>query len=211
MVQMLGFAPQEETLVTDMMARFEAGEYMIGELARVEKRDLPGYNGKVVPARVGASDRMEMTMLLSCLGPFTIAHELAHVSDISTRRREALDNLSMAMPSGWHLAHRMSAEYYANRVACDHAAEPEIFAAFQSDSAGFKVAAHQGDWAATLIHYALLLGIVHGMKRLDCDPLKLLGAAVPLPQAVRDGIDGFRRESVPFFDGYGAAPLALAA
>jgi hypothetical protein len=211
MVQMLGFAPQEETLVTDMMARFSADAFTMDELARIEKCDLPGYNGKVVPARIGTSDRLEMTMLLSCLSPFTVAHELAHVSDISTRREEALDNLSMAMPSGWHLAHRMSAEYYANRVACDYAAEPEIFAAFQSDCTGFKAAVFGQDWAGTLIHYALLLGIMHGMKRLDCDPLKLLGIALPLPQMVRDGIDGFRRQSVAFFDGYGTAPLALAA
>lgn len=212
MAQMVGFAPQEENLVTDLMTRFAADDFIVTELARVEKCDLPGYNGKVVPARIDGSDRLEMTMLLSCLNPFTIAHELAHVSDISTRRQEAFDNLSLRMPSEWHLAHRMSAEYYANRIACDYAAEPDVFGAFQSDSTGFKVAVHGGDWAGTLIHYALLLGIMHGMKRLDCDPLKLLGAASHLPGIVQAGIDGFRRQSVAFFDGYGPdRALVLAA
>lgn len=212
MVQLVGFETHEETLVTGMIAQFAFDNYTMTELTRIEKCDLPGYNGKVVPSRVGASSRLDMTMLLSSLNPFTVAHELAHVSDISTRRQETLDNLSLEMPANWHLAHRMSSEYYANRVACDYVLEHDIFQAFQNDVAGLKVSVRDGDWASTLIHYALLLGIMHGMKRMDVDPLKLLGAVTGLPDIVLAGIESFRHQSVEFFDGYqGAAPLAQAA
>lgn len=211
MVQLLGFESHEEPLVTDMIAQFASDKYAMAELRRVEKVELPGYNGKVVPARIGTSQRMEMTMMLSCLSPFTIAHELAHVSDISTRRQDSLDNLSLEMPTGWHLAHRMSSEYYANRIACDYAEEPHIFQAFQNDMAGLKISVKDGEWASTLIHYALLLGIMHGMKRMDCDPIKLLGATIGgLPDVVMAGIESFRHQSEVFFDGY-QTPLALAA
>ncbi|MBC7954150.1 MAG: hypothetical protein H7Z12_20320 [Rhodospirillaceae bacterium] len=210
MVQLLGFESHEETLVTDMIAQFALDNYVMTELRRVEKLDLPGYNGKVVPTRIGMSKDIEMTMMLSCLSPFTVAHELAHVSDISTRRQETLDNLSLDMPTSWHLAHRMSSEYYANRIACDYSEEHHIFQAFQNDMAGLRMSVQDGEWASTLIHYALLLGIMHGMKRMDCDPIKLLGAAMNLPDAVMAGIEGFRHQSEMFFDGYGA-PLAQAA
>jgi hypothetical protein len=210
MVQLLGFESHEETLVKGMIAQFASDNYTLTELHRVEKIDLPGYNGKVVPTRIGLSDDIEMTMMLSCLSPFTVAHELAHVSDISTRRRETLDNLSLEMPTSWHLAHRMSSEYYANRIACDYAEEHHIFAAFQNDMAGLRMSVQDGEWASTLIHYALLLGIMHGMKRMDCDPLKLLSAAIELPEIVMTGIEGFRHQAEMFFDSY-QAPLAEAA
>lgn len=202
MVNLIGFEAHEETLVHGMIAQFTADNYAMTELRRVEKSDLPGYNGKVVPTAIARTGDLHMTMLLSCLSPFTIAHELAHVSDISTRRRETLDNLSLQMPASWHLAHRMSSEYYANRIACDYAAETEIFQAFQNDSAGFRISIGENDWASTLIHYALLLGIMHGMDRLDCDPIKLLGSVTGLPDMVQAGIDGFRHQSVVFFDNY---------
>lgn len=211
MVQLVNFDATEQTLITGMVAQFAADDFRMGELRRAEKCDLPGYNGKVVPVACDRSDRFHMTMLLASLNPFTVAHELAHVSDISTRRRESRDHLSLEMPNGWHLAHRMSSEYYANRVACAYADEHDIFLAFQNDHAGLRHGVAHGDWAATLIHYALLLGILHGMDRLDCDPLTLLGEVV-LPKAVRDGIHGFRAQAAEFFDEYGTdRPFAAAA
>jgi hypothetical protein len=210
MVQMVGFDTHEEALVKGIMTQLETDNYTLGELRRIEKCDLPGYHGKVLPTRIGMSDDIEMTMVLSCLSPFTVAHELAHVSDISTRRQESLDNLSLGMSTSWHLAHRMSSEYYANRVACDYSAEPHIFSAFQNDVAGLKLSVRDGDWASTLIHYALLLGIMHGMKRMDVDPIVFLGAVAGLPEAVIKGIEGFRHQAQAFFDGYGA-PMMQAA
>lgn len=210
MVHLVGFDAAEETLVTGMLAQFAADDYRMGELRRAEKRDLPGYNGKVVPVACERSDRFHMTMLLSSLNPFTVAHELAHVSDISTRRRESRDHLSLEMPNGWHLAHRMSSEYYANRVACGYADEHDVFLAFQNDHAGLRHGVAHGDWAGTLIHYALLLGIMHGMGRTDCDPRSLLGK-VDLPGMVRDGMDGFRAQASAFFAGYGGDETLAAA
>lgn len=207
MVALVGFTPREEELVTGMVARFRQDDYRLCELSRVEKADMPGYNGKVEPVRVG--DGLDMTMYLSCLSPFTIAHELAHVSDISVRRQDTFDNLSLEMPTQWHLAHRMSSEYYANRVACEYAAEPHVLEAYKGDSAGFRLGVARQDWASVLIDYSLLLGIVHGMGRLDCDPLKLL-PDLHLPDMVRRGIDNFRAQAAHFFDNY-AAPAALAA
>lgn len=212
MVHMVGFDTHEETLVNGLVAQFAADDFRMGELTHAEKRPLPGYHGKVVPVACDRSDRFRMTMLLSSLNPFTVAHELAHVSDISTRRQESREHLSLAMSNGWHLAHRMSSEYYANRVACRYVDEHDIFLAFQGDCAGLRQSVAGSDWAGVLIHYSLLLGIMHGMDRLDCDPLKLLGAALTLPQAVQDGIDGFRHQAAAFFDSYGTAPaLAQAA
>ena len=213
MVQMVGFDTTEETLVCGLVAQFAADDFRMGELKRAEKCTLPGYNGKVVvPVACPVSDRFEMTMLLSSLNPFTVAHELAHVSDISTRRAESRDHLSLEMPNNWHLAHRMSSEYYANRVACAYSDEHDIFLAFQNDYAGLRHGVATGDWAGTLIHYALMLGIVHGMDRLDCNPIKLLGDAVRLPRLVQDGIDSFRAQAAAFFDEYGSEqPVATAA
>ncbi|MCR6631978.1 MAG: hypothetical protein NVV74_19090 [Magnetospirillum sp.] len=202
MVQLLGLHSHEETLVSGLIAQFAADDFVMGELNRVEKCVLPGYNGMVVPVHCGRSDRFHMTMQLASVNPFTVAHELAHVSDISTRRKETLDHLSLEMPTGWHLAHRMSSEYYANRVACAYADESDVFLAFQNDCAGMRGGARQGDWASTLIHYALLLGIMHGMDRQDCDPAALLGQA-ELPDQVRAGFASFRHQAPTFFDGYG--------
>ncbi|MBX9633756.1 MAG: hypothetical protein K2X44_02135 [Magnetospirillum sp.] len=210
MVQMLGFERHEETLVADFIAQFAADNYAMTELRCIEKTELAGYNGMVVPARIGTSDQIEMTMKLSSLSPFTVAHELAHVSDISTRRQETLSNLSLEMPTSWHLAHRMSSEYYANRIACGYAEENHILQAFQNDVAGFKFSIKHGEWASTLIYYALLLGIMHGMERMDCNPIKLLDKTISLPDMVMAGIEGFRHQSEVFFDGY-QAPMALAA
>lgn len=211
MVQMVGFDANEETLVCGLVAQFAADDFRMGELKRAEKCALPGYNGKVVPVASPVSDRFEMTMLLSSLNPFTVAHELAHVSDISTRRAESRNHLSLEMSSSWHLAHRMSSEYYANRVACAYSDEHDIFLAFQNDYAGLRHGVATGDWAGTLIHYALMLGIVHGLNRLDCNPIKLLGDAVRLPRAVQDGIDSFCAQAATFFDEYGSGCTFAAA
>ncbi|MGE5516623.1 MAG: hypothetical protein ACM31D_12465 [Bacteroidota bacterium] len=211
MVQLVGFDAHEEILVSGLLAQFRADDFRMGELTRAEKRTLPGYHGKVVPVACSRSDRFDMTMLLSCLNPFTVAHELAHVSDISTRRQESREHLSLEMSNSWHLAHRMSSEYYANRVACRYVDEHDVFLAFQGDCAGLRQSVAGADWAGVLIHYALLLGIMHGMDRLDCDPLKLLGAAITLPDAVQHGIDGFRRQAADFFTGYGAEPAMASA
>ncbi|HLO78292.1 MAG TPA: hypothetical protein VK196_17685 [Magnetospirillum sp.] len=145
MVQLVGFDAAEEILVTGLVAQFAADDFVMGELRRSEKRELPGYHGKVVPVACDRTDRFHMTMLLASLNPFTVAHELAHVSDISTRRRESRDHLSLEMSNGWHLAHRMSSEYYANRVACTYVDEHDIFKAFQSDSTGLRQAVAGGD------------------------------------------------------------------
>lgn len=202
MVKVQGFTNQEEQVIRGLMARFGDANHSLCELRTVVKADIPGYNGKVMPRRVGV-DGLEMDILLASCSPFTVAHELAHVSDITVRRQETFDNLSLEMSTGWHLAHRMSSEYYANRIACVHAEESHIFEAFQSDSTGLKAAALEKDWASFLIYYSLLLGIMHGMDRMDVEPLKLLRATLVLPEAVMTGIDGFRDQSVEFFDNYG--------
>lgn len=200
MVDVVGFTDQEREVITGMMARFHATSHRLGELKRIAKADMPGYNGKVVPRRVGSMG-LEMDMFLSSCSPFTVAHELAHVSDITCRRRETMDNLSLEMPTSWHLAHRMSSEYFANRIACDYAEEGHIFEAFQSDHTGFKVAAVESDWASFLIYYSLMLGIFHGMSRMDKDPLDLLRGQA-LPEAVTRGIENFRTQAHDFFAGH---------
>lgn len=204
MVKVLGFTNQEEAVIKGLMARFGENNYRLCGLRHIAKTEMPGYNGKVVPAKVGLDDRIEMSMYLSSCSPFTIAHELAHVADITVRRQETLDNLSHDMPVHWHLAHRMSSEYYANRLACHYSEEPHIFEAFQNDINGLKVAAFQNDWASFLIHYALLLGIMHGMQRHDVEPLKLLRELPALPDTVIRGIDGFRQQAAEFFDNHAA-------
>lgn len=201
MVEVVGFTTQEEQVIKGMMARFDADQHRLCELRHITKAEIPGYNGKVVPARVG-DNGIEMSMLLASCSPFTVAHELAHVSDINHRRQETMDNLSLQMPTSWHLAHRMSSEYYANRVACEYASEAHIFEAFQSDHNGLKVAEFENDWSSTLIYYALLLGIMHGMNRMDVDPLKLLRSHRDLPDAVLRGIESFRAQAEDFFTGH---------
>lgn len=208
MVKVVGFSSHEEAVIKGMMARFGDDNYRLGGLRHIAKTEMPGYNGKVVPTRVGLDDRIEMTMYLSSCSPFTIAHELAHVADITVRQQETRDNLSLEMPTHWHLAHRMSSEYYANRLACDYSEEPHIFEAFQNDINGLKVAVFKNDWAAFLIHYSLLLGIMHGMKRHDVEPLKLLRELPILPDSVMRGIEGFRHQAAEFFDNHAAGGAA---
>lgn len=206
MAHLVGFDAHEETLVTGLVAQFAADNFRMGELSRAEKRPMAGYHGLVEPVACSHTDRFSMTVLLSSLNPFTVAHELAHVSDISTRRDESRRHLSQGMSNGWHLAHRMSSEYYANRVACRYVDEHDIFLAFQGDCTGLRAGVAGNDWAGVMIHYALLLGIMHGMDRLDVDPLRLLGASLTLPPAVQAGIDAFRQQAADFFDNYGSAP-----
>lgn len=206
MVDVVGFTDQEEAVIKGLMAQFDAQNHRLGELVMVTKADIPGYNGKVVPKIVGELS-FEMTMLLSSCSPFTVAHELAHVSDIACRRQETRDNLSLEMPTGWHLAHRMSAEYYANRVACEYSSEDHIFDAFKNDNNGLATAAHHRDWSSLMIHYALMLGIFHGMNRMDMDPVRLL-RTTHLPDSVTKGLEHFRDQAASFFDSHATACAA---
>ncbi|CAA7615261.1 hypothetical protein [Magnetospirillum sp. UT-4] len=208
MVQMVNLTGADRATVTGMVDRFRQDSFHLDELSRIERAHLPGYNGKVEPVRVG--DGLDMTMYLACTNPFTVAHELAHVSDISVRREETFANLSLSMPAHWHLAHRMSSEYYANRVACAYVEEGDVLGAFRNDAAGLRGAVARSDWADAMIHYALLLGILHGNERPDCDPLKLV-PGVELPGIVADGLSGFRDRAAEFFDGYREDAPALAA
>lgn len=201
MVQLVGFSCSEQDMITGLVGRFGASDYRLGELKRVEKADMPGYCGRVVP-QAKPCGGLEMTMYLASTSPFTIAHELAHVSDISVRRSETLVHIAAAMPGHWHLAHRMSSEYYANRVACHHVDEPEVLAAFKSDAAGLHRAVAEEDWASGLIYYALLLGLFHGMGREDCEPARLIAPAIELPERITRAMADFRRQAGAFFDGY---------
>lgn len=212
MVQFIGFTAQERQLIEGVAARFDGRRRDFGELARIEKADLPGYDGMVVPVRLqDGGDRLEMTMYLSALTPFTIAHELAHVSDIATRRQDSLNNLSCSMPGAWHLAYKMSSEYYANRVACGHADESDILRAFKSDAGGAVTCGRRGDWGDYMVYYALLLGILHAKGRMDLCPLALLSPIAGIPEQVRQGMEHFRHSAVAFFDTYGSeAATALA-
>jgi hypothetical protein len=184
------------------MQRFAAERYCLHDLRRVERFDRPGYNGRVETACGGAVKALSTTMYLAACHPFTVAHELAHVSDISVRKQETIDHIGAEMPVEWHLSHRMSSEYYANRVACGFVGEEEVFPAFLSDLSGFKNAAAEGDWASLLIYYALLLGLFHGLGRPDCAPLTLLGGAVSLPATVSRGVEAFDLHAPLFFSSY---------
>ncbi len=200
MVQFIGFSLAEEKEIKHLVARFATIGFNLDNLTTVERSQDMSYNGRVLPTQ--DSGALSMTVQLTSLSPFTVAHELAHVSDISTRRQESLDHLSLAMPSHWHLSYRMFSEYYANRVACEHAEENHVFEAFLCDVTGLRVAVRQEDWASVLINYALLLGIMDGMGRPDCEPLKLLPAETILPETVLAGIKKFRAEAEEFFQGY---------
>jgi hypothetical protein len=140
-------------------------------------------------------------LYLATAHPFTMAHELAHVADIALRHDETVVHLSAAMPHAWHLAHRMSSEYFANRIATRYCADAEIFPAFQNDRLGLVKAVRAGQWADALINYAMLLGIFHGLGRLDVEPLELLPDADldRLTPAVLEGMAGFRNEADGFF------------
>lgn len=210
MVAMVGFTEQEEQAVRAMMERFRLRGFRLGDLKRVEKADLPGYDGKVIPEAVAGD--MHVTMYLSSCAPFTVAHELAHVSDISVRRRDSLDNLTCKMPGHWHLAYKMSSEYYANRIACGHAEGDDCFAAFKSDAAGLLASERAEDWGTFLVYYALMLGTLHGIGRMDLEPVQMVAPKSCMPPRVRKGMASFQRQSLHFFDGYdGLASLAAAA
>ena len=204
MVPLIGFAAGEERDIHEMLARFRGEGFLIGGLDHIEKTAMPGYDGKVVPRRIGA-DRVGMRMYLALCTPFTVAHELAHVADMAVRRQDSLDNLSCAMPAHWHLAYKMSSEYFANRVACRFVDGDSCFAAFKSDAAGLMTAARRKDWGNVLIFYALLLGLAHGAGQTGLEPLKMLPARDPLPVRVLKGMADFRRRAEGFFDGHAAS------
>jgi hypothetical protein len=203
LVQFVGFTRDEEKLVESYVDRFGSASYCLRELQQIEKFSLPGYNGRVVAVPSVCGLKLPTTMYLAVCLPFTIVHELAHVSDMSRRRQETISHIGAEMPGEWHLSHRMSSEYYANRVACEHVREEEVFPAFISDLNGLKKAFAGGDWPSLLIYYALILGIFHGLGRTDCDPLALLGTNLPVPEAVVRAAEAFRAHSVDFFANYG--------
>jgi hypothetical protein len=198
-IEFVGFNRDEVTLIRDFVGRFRADEHSMAELARVERFSLPGYLGRVVPQPSPCGLKLPTTVFLAACRPFTIAHELAHVSDIAVRRQETLDHMAERMPAPWHLSHRMSSEYYANRIASGYVGEDEVFKAFTGDLNGMRLAAVENDWASFLIYYALLLGIFHGLGRFDCDPVRPLDPAPYIPEAVREGMNAFRDNAVDFF------------
>lgn len=192
MVWMMGFNSGERGLILALVEQFSADGHRLEELVGIERADMPGYNGRVVPRPAAAGGGFDVTMYLACCAPFTIAHELAHISDIRERRDETHDHLSRRMPASWHLAHRMSSEYTANRLACGHVGEDAVFAAFTTDRLGLLAAWKRGDWASALVGYALVLGLFHGLGRHDCDPLRLLPEGATLPTKVTEGVAAFR-------------------
>lgn len=202
MVKFVGFTDHEESLIRGLVERFGNKNYQLHELKHVKKSDMPGYNGFVIPKLAECGKKLEMTMHLSSCSPFTIAHELAHVSDITVRRKDSIDNLSCEMPSNWHLAYKMLSEYYANRVACDHSGKEEIFSTFRSDAAMLLSAAKKKEWGQFLINYSLLLGILHGIGRPDCEPMSMLPIKNAIPLKVIKAMTGFKQEALDFFDGY---------
>lgn len=205
MVEVVGFAPDEEALVRRLHGRFLADGYRLSELDRIEKREMDGYNGLVEPALPDGASRLRSTLYLAHPVPFTIAHELAHVADIAVRQQETKDHIGAAMPDAWHLAHRLSSEYYANRIATCYCTDGEIFPAFQNDRIGMIAAAIKDHWADFLINYAMLLGIFHGLGRIDIEPLELLPDSQTdrLPEAVIHGMAVFRNQADGFFQSYG--------
>lgn len=203
-VDVSGFAPPDESRVRDYLARFADDGFHLADLERICRADLPGYNGLVTPRPVAGRARLVTVLELAHPAAFTIAHELAHVSDIAVRHDETLDHIAGRHPTHWHLAHRLSSEYYANRIACRFCGDDDIFPAFQNDRVGMVAAARKGDWAHVLINYALLLGIFHGLGREDVEPLELLPAADELPENVLRGISGFRNSAAAFFAEYRA-------
>jgi|AGTN01.1.fsa_nt_gi hypothetical protein len=208
-IEVRGFTAGEEALVRRLHGRLKADGFALDELERIEKRDMPGYNGLVEPELPEGGTRLRTTLYLAVAAPFTIAHELAHASDIAVRHDETLDHIGAAMPMPWHMAHRMTSEYYANRIASLYCGDEEIFPAFQNDRIGMIAAAQAGDWAGALINYALLLGIFHGLGRLDVEPLELMPDPEILPEAALSGAAGFRREADIFFTHYAKPGKAI--
>lgn len=210
MVAVIGLTTQDEATLRRLMARMRADGLPLDGLARVEWRAMEGYNGLVEPARLDEGDRLHCVLSLATGAPFTIAHELAHVADIALRHDETVEHLGGAMSHAWHMAHRMSSEYFANRTATRYCTDEEIFPAFQNDRVGLVKGVRAGNWADVLINYAMLLGIFHGLNRLDVEPLELLPDADLdlLPPAVLDGMAGFRNEADRFFLPMPVAELA---
>lgn len=206
MVAVIGLTTQDEATLRRLIARMQADGLPLDGLARVEWRAMEGYNGLVEPARLDESDRLHCVLSLATGAPFTIAHELAHVADIALRHDETVEHLSGAMSHAWHMAHRMSSEYFANRTATRYCTDEEIFPAFQNDRVGLVKGVRAANWADALVNYAMLLGIFHGLDRLDVEPLELLPETDLdlLPPAVLDGMAGFRNEADRFFQ---ALPL----
>lgn len=203
MVKVIGFSHQESNSIHEMMHRFRSDGFKLDELAKVKRADLPGYEGKVVPRRIGGKDKLKMDMLLATTNPFTVAHELAHVSDITVRRADSMDNLSCAMPGAWHLAYKMFSEYYANRVACEYASEADIVGAFRSDLRGWASAIARRDWGSYLYYYALVLGILHGTGRHDAEPLRIFAPKRGfVPARIVKGMVSFRSQAPGFYDSY---------
>jgi hypothetical protein len=205
MIEVVGFDDGEEALVRLLHGRFLADGFRLGELDRIEKRAMPGYNGLVEPYLPEGGQRLRTTLYLALPMAFTIAHELAHVADIAVRHDETRIHIAANEPDHWHLAHRLSSEYYANRVATGFCTDEEIFPAFQNDRIGMIGAAIKAEWHNFLINYAMLLGIFHGLGRLDIEPLELLPDQHHdgLPKAVIRGMAAFRREADCFFQSYG--------
>lgn len=201
MVAVIGLAEGDEAVLHRLVARMSADGLPLDGLARVEWREMDGYNGLVEPDRLDESDRLHCVLYLATGAPFTIAHELAHVADIALRHDETVTHLGGGMSHAWHLAHRMSSEYFANRVATRYCVDSEIFPAFQNDRIGLISGCRAGQWADALINYAMLLAIFHGLDRLDVEPLELLPDADldRLPPAVLEGMAGFRNEADAFF------------
>ena len=210
MVAVTGLTAADEATLRRLMARMAADGLPLDGLIQVQWRRMEGYNGLVEPARADGGDRWRCVLYLSTGAPFTIAHELAHVADIALRPEETARHLSAAMPHAWHLAHRMGSEYFANRIATRYCTDDEIFPAFQNDRVGMVKGARDGQWADVLINYAMLLGIIHGLDRLDVEPLELLPESYldSLPQAVLDGMAGFRAEADRFFRACAVAAAA---
>lgn len=209
MVTISGFAAEEERLIRALADRFAADGFRLGRLDRIERADLPGYYGLVTPTP-DAAGRLRCLMQLAAPHPFTIVHELAHVSDIETRHEATRLHMAAGQPIHWHLAHRMTSEYYANRVACAYCDEEAVFAAFKNDRLGLVASVPRADWAGLLIHYALLLGLFHGLGREDVEPLELLPDPAPIPDSALQGIVGFRREIGAFFRDYDHPPKLCA-
>ena len=69
-------------------------------------------------------------------------------------------------------------------------------------------AAMRKDWGNFLIYYSLMLGILHGIDRMDCEPLRMFVPKSAIPVRVVKGMAGFKKQSVDFFDGYGATQFA---
>ncbi|MDA8231360.1 MAG: hypothetical protein M0006_08475 [Magnetospirillum sp.] len=210
-MKMIGFDFGEQDVIRGMIDRFSADGHQLDELTCIRKAEMPGYNGKVVPRPAPDGDGFAVTMYLSCCAPFTVAHELAHIADIRARRQETRDHLSWRMPNHWHLAHRMSSEYTANRLACAYVDEAGVFAAFRSDHVGLLTAIRNRDWASLLVYYALILGLFHGLGRYDSDPARLIPPGEELADGVLAGMRRFGTEASSLFDSLWKRPALVPA